>query len=268
MQRAYTICRSQTKRTTVRAIQRWIHVRAHKAHKDLLFYDAFFSEREQRLLLTAALQKLDSAERRLYRQRRKEYLKGHASTTGTPSITDLFLPDEYYDFEAGHFDGVIKRFREMHVSSWPQSIPELPNILKRLAEIHPDEPTQTHILHLASDGEILPHVDNIEASGSWILGVSLGSPRVLRLENVEDPTDVKEITLPSGSVYLQRDSMRYGYKHSILAGRPFEGKETCKGQRLSIMIRVSGIQSDLRTPHRCAEFRTAYNRIIHMFPAD
>ena len=51
---------------------------------------------------------------------------------------------------------------------------------------------------------IKPHVDNTEASGSWILGVSLGSLRGLRLENVEDSSDTFEMTLPSGSVYIQR----------------------------------------------------------------
>ena len=49
-----------------------------------------------------------------------------------------------------------------------------------------------------------PHVDNVHASGTWILGVSLGNTRILRLENVKDPADSYEIALPSGSVYLQR----------------------------------------------------------------
>lgn len=48
------------------------------------------------------------------------------------------------------------------------------------------------------------HVDNVQASGTWILGVSLGNTRVLRLENVTDPSDSYELALPSGSVYLQR----------------------------------------------------------------
>lgn len=121
----------------------------------------------------------------------------------------------------GHYDGVIRNYREMHVSSWPEEYPELPTLLKRLESVHPDEPTQTHVLHLASDGEILvsetsfeskpmeltrfkPHIDNLEASGSWILGVSLGSSRVLRIESVDEPTDAHEVKLPSGSVYIQR----------------------------------------------------------------
>lgn len=69
--------------------------------------------------------------------------------------------------------------------------------------------TQMHLLHLASNGEIRPHVDNIGASGSWILGVSLGSERVLRMESVEDnangtPEHMFDVSLPSGSVYIQK----------------------------------------------------------------
>ena len=82
--------------------------------------------------------------------------------------------------------------------------------------------TQTHLLHLASDGEILPHIDNIDASGSWILGLSLGSNRVLRMESVEANSDCSprhtfDITLPSGSVYVQRWETR---SHSGLDAHP------------------------------------------------
>jgi alkylated DNA repair protein alkB family protein 7 len=39
------------------------------------------------------------------------------------------------------------------------------------------------------------------ASGSWILGVSLGAERIMRMEGSEGMFDV---LLPSGSVYLQK----------------------------------------------------------------
>lgn len=41
----------------------------------------------------------------------------------------------------------------MHVSTWPE-MPGLDSLFDRLRQLHPQEPTQTHILHLASDGEI------------------------------------------------------------------------------------------------------------------
>lgn len=119
------------------------------------------------------------------------------------SSTDIRL---YYK---GHFDGVIKRYREIHVSSWGVDQPEPPlvSVLDRLHGLHPSgSATQTHVLHLASDGEILPHIDNTEASGSWIMGVSLGDERILRVAPDEKYTATEpfEIALPSGSVYLQK----------------------------------------------------------------
>ncbi len=43
---------------------------------------------------------------------------------------------------------------------------------------------------------------------SWILGVSLGDERILRLENPSCPEERYELPLPSGSVYLQRSVIR------------------------------------------------------------
>lgn len=67
----------------------------------------------------------------------------------------------------------------------------------------PPRGTSTHLLHLAPHGAILPHVDNLEASGSIIIGTSLGAERVLRLTDKEGESGW-DVRLPSGSLYLQR----------------------------------------------------------------
>ncbi len=129
-------------------------------------------------------------------------------------------------------------------------------------------------------------MDNIDASGGTIVGVSLGSPRVLRLVKKRSEnrkvggegnkgTDAKDsriegfdsqhshgfdIYLPSGSVYVQRDSVRYDYEHSILGyddpvydefERGLKGEnegnadtekgKVRRGHRVSLMVRVSEI---------------------------
>jgi alkylated DNA repair protein alkB family protein 7 len=138
----------------------------------------------------------------------------------------------------------------MHLASWPEDeIPGLGPVLKRLYSLCPTQDTQTHLLHLASCGVILPHIDNLSASGSWILGVSLGSERTLRMQASSTPCRAFDVSLPSGSVYLQkcvlfyvnfqtahgrvRDAMRFTHTHSIL---PCNSHRL--NQRLSIMIRV------------------------------
>lgn len=109
--------------------------------------------------------------------------------------------------QQGHYDNVIRDYREMHLTSWCESeTPGIARILDRLHAMCPSQNIQTHILHLASTGEILPHVDNVSASGTWILGISLGAPRVLQMEttNAVVPHSKSDILLTSGSLYLQR----------------------------------------------------------------
>jgi alkylated DNA repair protein alkB family protein 7 len=161
-------------------------------------------------------------------------------------VQDVFLPEEYYDFEEvlldlvyvmffetltqNHYDGVIHNYREVHLSSWKE-FPGLSPILDRLHSLLPTQNIQTHLLHLASKGKIDPHIDNTDATGNWIVGVSLGASRILRINGVAN-SDSFDVLLPSGSVYIQSDVIRYKYMHSILADAIFEG------QRLSVMIRV------------------------------
>ena len=146
------------------------------------------------------------------------------------------------------------------MTSWDTDSPppqKLTSILSRIRSLFPDpNPTsiQTHILHLAEVGHILPHVDNIDASGGIILGASLGAERILRMEREGEGSF--EVLLPSGSVYMQRyrfcrsggcvltsslcsGAMRYDYKHSILEKGVFNGRTLAGGQRLSLMMRVS-----------------------------
>ncbi|KAJ6500505.1 hypothetical protein C8R45DRAFT_977973 [Mycena sanguinolenta] len=215
--------------------KRAIQVGVSSFHRDLTFLPGFFSLAEQRVLLTTALRKLDAMESIQSRRRRKALLKLQLPAlpaTASNPLQDCFLHNDCYEFEEGHYDGVIKNYREMHLTSWPSDVPELPPILKRLHSLFPPQDVQTHLLHLASNGEIHPHIDNLSASGSWILGVSLGAERLLHLEPKDEKGDSFQIPLPSGSVYIQSDSLRYDYKHSI---RRAENGE--QGQRVSIMIR-------------------------------
>ncbi|VDC06001.1 unnamed protein product [Peniophora sp. CBMAI 1063] len=211
---------------------------------DFAFYPDFFDVKEQTTLLEACLKKLDLEESRRMRRRREQYLAVQrkdipALPESSQRLVDYFLPDDLYQFEEGHFDGVIRHYREMHVSTWdPVDSSELLSILKKLETLYPSAQygTQTHILHLASEGDIFPHVDNVEASGTWIMGVSLGATRRLCLEPAEQDGQAAgrsyETLLPSGSVYVQSGATRYRYAHSIV-----RGSGSTPGQRLSLMVR-------------------------------
>lgn len=192
----------------------------------------FLDTHEQRILLSAALDQLDSLESKRVRKLQKQYRLLH-----DPSEADVFLPERLYTFQKGHYDNVIRDYREMHLSSWGESQTlELSRILKRLHTLYPSKNTQTHILHLASEGEILPHIDNTSSSGTWILAISLGAARVLHMEEANALTPKKfDVLLTSGSVYLQRDNVRYHWKHSLM--HPYESISRARGQRVSIVVR-------------------------------
>jgi len=53
----------------------------------------------------------------------------------------------------------------------------------------------------------------------------------------ENKGECFDVLLPSGSAYVQRDTVRYKYEHSVLRSGVFRGSEVKGGQRLSIMMR-------------------------------
>ncbi|KAI9622722.1 hypothetical protein H4Q26_015004 [Puccinia striiformis f. sp. tritici PST-130] len=222
---------------------------------DFVLYPRFLDDQEQDLILDHSLSRLDKMERP--RARRRCHLARadeKQSTRGAKGFRD----EKEYSFEAGHFDEVISGYREMQVAqlvpdlsitdsssstsdTTTSSYESLKLILARLQAILPQStrPPLIHLLHLSSKGKIDPHVDNLEASGSTIIGLSLGSTRVMRLGHKSVPIDAHlKVLLPPGSVYIQRDSVRYNLQHSIPANDSFRDRQIIGAQRLSVMLRV------------------------------
>ena len=227
--------------------------------EDLIIYPNFLNEKEQRTMLTQLLRKLDRVcgkpkrSQSLLSQQRDQYKEG--------DLQRLFSHPDLYRWETSHFDNVITGYREANIRS--MTVPNVETedgvkgILERLYKCLYENATdytreqaakppqnerlqdddlsiphwiQAHILQLSPKGAIQAHVDNEEAMGSTIMGLSLGESRQVEFENDKHGKFTAE--LPSGSVYLQRSKLRYEYKHSILQG---QGRD----QRLSFMLRVS-----------------------------
>lgn len=66
---------------------------------DFVFFHNFLSVPEQRILLAAALDNLDQRESSRFRRRRRPFGSRVSQLTNIGSVSSLFLPDEYYDFE-------------------------------------------------------------------------------------------------------------------------------------------------------------------------
>nr|XP_018264960.1 uncharacterized protein I303_03142 [Kwoniella dejecticola CBS 10117]OBR87118.1 hypothetical protein I303_03142 [Kwoniella dejecticola CBS 10117] len=194
---------------------------------DFLLWPEFFNVEETKALLQMALWKLDRVDSSLKRRRKGKDTPKSLTTSSVEADELQSLFNRQYGFKEGHYDSVIHRYRETLLSSLPpspsstlvSSLSKLYSLLPRRQEHQsqsistevdadlenlPPQGTITHLLHLSPEGEILPHVDNLEASGSVICGVSLGAERTLRLQHKDRKNEGWDVRLNSGSVYLQR----------------------------------------------------------------
>lgn len=171
-------------------------------------------------------------------------------------------------YEYDHWDNAIHGYREREKGDWS---PENEQIFKRIhskaftANIIP----QVHVLDLAANGIIKPHVDSVRYCGSTIAGISLLTDCIMRLRRVDeneykqnihgnahsagkttqDSTMAKgetksefkhfvDILLKRRSLYIMKDTARYNFSHEVLPTKStFLGKEIIKDRRVSIICR-------------------------------
>ncbi|GAB9471497.1 Alpha-ketoglutarate-dependent dioxygenase alkB 7 [Globisporangium polare] len=143
-------------------------------------------------------------------------------------------------YEEDHWDQVIVKFKEMERSRWST---ETKRILDRIREapILPQELNYfpaVHVIDLAEDGYIKPHVDSIKFSGQVVAGVSLLSPSIMRFKE-EHGESLIDAFLPRRSLYMMTGRVRYHYTHEILPGVQVFRNEfpVNRTRRISIMLR-------------------------------
>lgn len=166
-------------------------------------------------------------------------------------------------YEYNHWDDAIHGYREMEKRNW---LPERQMIINRIVHRAFDGGASplVHILDLAPDGIIKPHVDSSRYCGNVIAGLSLLSNCIMRLIRVDETvyyqrkenTDASTPTPPSTpkstpkydylvdvllkrrSLYIMKDSARYNFTHEVLASNvSFKGQEIEKNRRISIVCR-------------------------------
>lgn len=198
--------------------------------RDMLIIDDFISEAEEKSLLA-------EAEKSLKRMR----------------------------YEYDHWDDAIHGYREMEKVDW---LPENRILFNRVREyaFDSDIMPHVHILDLAKDGIIKPHVDSSRYCGTTIAGLSLLTDCIMRLKRVDEkkyvqpkmgedsrtPTENKtddsrpsveythfvDALLRRRSLYVMKNTARYNFTHEVLAtNSKFNGVEVEKGRRISIICR-------------------------------
>eukprot|EP01128_Nolandella_sp_AFSM9_P004835 TRINITY_DN2255_c0_g1_i1.p1 TRINITY_DN2255_c0_g1~~TRINITY_DN2255_c0_g1_i1.p1 ORF type:complete len:190 (+),score=18.09 TRINITY_DN2255_c0_g1_i1:281-850(+) len=95
-----------------------------------------------------------------------------------------------------------------------------------------------HALELLCEGEIHYHIDNVEAFGSTLSGLSLLSDSVMVFTNKDSGVRVA-VLLPQNSFYIVRDLARYDFGHELLGPKEsvWKGVKVERGRRISLMLR-------------------------------
>ncbi|OWZ21895.1 hypothetical protein PHMEG_0003476 [Phytophthora megakarya] len=155
-------------------------------------------------------------------------------------------------YEEDHWDNVIIKFKEMERSRWST---ETRNILDKVREaaIVPKELNYfpaVHVIELAEDGYIKPHVDSIKFSGRVVAGINLLSPSIMRFKE-EHGDSIIDAYLQRRSMYMMTGRVRYHYTHEILPGaQVFRGElPVHRTHRISIMLRDEFLEEHVAKYH-------------------
>ncbi|XP_015604888.1 alpha-ketoglutarate-dependent dioxygenase alkB homolog 7, mitochondrial isoform X2 [Cephus cinctus] len=144
-------------------------------------------------------------------------------------------------YEFAHWDDAIHGYRETERAKWNEENTKIINKV-RVKAFPPGKPQLkfVHVLDLAAEGKIKPHVDSIRFCGDIIAGLSLLSDSVMRLTMVNHEEECKhDFFLPRRSLYIMSGIARQKYNHEVLGPEEsiFEGKPVPRARRISIICR-------------------------------
>ncbi|XP_026670029.1 alpha-ketoglutarate-dependent dioxygenase alkB homolog 7, mitochondrial isoform X2 [Ceratina calcarata] len=106
-------------------------------------------------------------------------------------------------YERSHWDDAIHSYRETERSKWNERNTEIINRIRENAfPIGTSQIPLIHVLDLAPEGWIKPHVDSVRFCGQIIAGLSLLTDSVMRLTMVNNETQYKDFLLPRRSLYI------------------------------------------------------------------
>lgn len=143
-------------------------------------------------------------------------------------------------YEKNHWDEAIIKFRETERKNWNIANTKLIDHLRSTA-FHPEDKQlpYVHVLDLAEDGHIKPHIDSTRFCGSTVAVLSLLSDCVLKLVHSEFKNHNVRYFIPRRSLYVMTGASRYDYTHEILPNEDsfVNDIKVPKSRRISIVCR-------------------------------
>ena len=133
-------------------------------------------------------------------------------------------------YSNGHWDGVIKTYREREVmdAEWNVNtigiIRRIRNFIEKQINTNQIPWLPCHIIDLHEDGYILPHVDSIKFSGDLVCGLSFFSEAIMTLSPHVDGNGGTDLLasdsrvrflMPPRSLYIMKGAARYNYAHAV-----------------------------------------------------
>ncbi|CAH1775034.1 unnamed protein product [Owenia fusiformis] len=149
-------------------------------------------------------------------------------------------------YEYDHWDGAIHGFRETERKEWNDVNSAIIQRIKKKVFQDATPLEHVHIIDVAKDGYIKPHIDAVRFCGSAIAGLCLLSSAVMRLRHETKP-GILDLLLKRRGLYIIKDAARYDYTHEVLKSDEshFKGEEVTRERRVAIICRSEPRPQDI-----------------------
>uniref|UniRef100_A0A915JVW7 NudC domain-containing protein 1 n=1 Tax=Romanomermis culicivorax TaxID=13658 RepID=A0A915JVW7_ROMCU len=157
-------------------------------------------------------------------------------------VAETKVPLKRLRYENAHWDDAIELYREIERKNWG---PICTQVIERIRKTAFTNQAQhlplVHVLDVAAEGCVKPHIDSVRYCGNVIAGVSLLTDSVMRLVHEKRQELMVDLLLSRRSLYILRGIGRYKFTHEVLRNDSsfFNGVKIEKGRRISIICRES-----------------------------
>lgn len=157
-------------------------------------------------------------------------------------LAETKVPLKRLRYENSHWDDAIELYREIERRNWG---PICTQVIERIQKTAFTSDAQhlplVHVLDVAAEGCVKPHIDSVRFCGNVIAGVSLLTDSVMRLVHEKQKELTVDLLLKRRSLYILRGIGRYEFTHEVLHNDRsyFNGLKIEKNRRISIICRES-----------------------------